>query len=82
MGTEVVRIGVGAIVGVQVAGVAVGAVPRAYAGSSSMIVLALAALYLMWGGRVKGPMGDVVDGVAIGIAAMVASSIVRLPVGK
>ncbi len=80
MGTSVLRIGLGAIIGVQASGLARKVIPASLANSSNMIVLILAAVYLMWGGRPQGEAGDVVDGIAIGIASITAAAVVKLPI--
>lgn len=79
MGTEVLRIGVGAFVGIQLAPRVIKMVPSTYKSSAGFLVLAAAVLYLVYGKRPRGGLGDILDGVVIGIGASVAASMIKLP---
>ena len=70
----------GAVVGVQLQSRARAAVPSQFQAQGDLVLLAAVALYLMWSGRPSdGAMGDVLDGMAIGIGSVTASNVLPLP---
>ncbi len=81
MNTRTVRILTGAVVGAQADRMVARAVPGQFQANSDMIVIAALAVYLMWGARPHGTLGDIVDGAAIGVVATTATRVVTLPVG-
>lgn len=74
-----VRMLAGAAIGTQVYGRARGAVPAQFQSQGDLFLLAGAAVYLMWSGRPnEGALGDVLDGVAVGVGAIAAAAVVPI----
>ena len=80
LNTKVIRMLVGALIGVQVQQRVRGAVPTALETQGDLVLLAGIVGYLAWSGRPSdGALGDVLDGIAVGIGATTASALVPLP---
>lgn len=79
LNTQATRILIGAIIGAQLADGAVRVVPEAFRNNANIVVIAAGVLYLQWGKRPRASMGDIADGIAIGIAANTAATVIRLP---
>ena len=75
-----VRTAIGVTVGIQFSESAKRLVPAQAGDQSDLVVMLASAFYLMWGGRPSAGMtGDVLDGIAIGLAASSAQNLVKLP---
>ena len=80
LNTKPVRMLVGAIIGAQMEATVAGSIPSGLGTQKDFVLLLGVVGYLAWGGRPSdGALGDVLDGIAVGIGAVTAERIVNIP---